>query len=74
VRGLTVANEFSKPDDFKKRVITVSVTEQQSDALNRLKARTNTITDSAIIKKALEHYIDNVSPEPTDSRNNKEEK
>jgi hypothetical protein len=56
-------NVFAEKPPFKKRIITASLTREQSQAFQALKERTRTVTDGAMIKKALEHYIDHVSPE-----------
>ena len=59
-----MANAFSEREPFKKRVITVSLTREQDAAFERLKDRRHVVTDGAMIKIALEHFIDFVSPEP----------
>lgn len=52
------SNPFAERPAWKKRVITVSLTREQDEAFEALKARTHTVTDGAMIKKALEYYID----------------
>lgn len=49
---------FDERPDFKKRVITVSVTAEQADEFKRLKAaiedeQSRSLSDGAIIKRAL---------------------
>lgn len=51
-------NPFAEKPPWKKRVITVSLTREQDEAFEALKARTRTVTDGAMIKKALERYIE----------------
>lgn len=51
-------NPFTEELPHRWRVITISLTKEQSNAFNGLKERTNTVTDEAMIKKALEYYIE----------------
>ncbi|RKT33650.1 hypothetical protein DEU34_2253 [Microbacterium sp. AG1240] len=46
-------NPFAPRTEFKKRVITVSVTETQQEAFDRIKAELEMKTDGAVIKHAL---------------------
>ena len=41
-----------------KRVIEASLSPEQAAQFDALKERTNTVTDGAMIKKALEYYIE----------------
>lgn len=52
-------NPFAEKPAGKKHIVTVSLTPEQDAAFDALKARTNTVTDGAMIKKALEYYIEN---------------
>ena len=53
-----MSNPFAERPAFKKRIITVSLTKEQDDAFEALKQRTSTVTDGAMIKKALEYYVE----------------
>ena len=46
-------NPFKGRDPFKKRVITVSVTADQQEAIDRLKGDLELKTDGALIKAAI---------------------
>ena len=46
-------NPFAPRPEFKKRVITVSVTREQHEAFERMKAELEMDTDGAVIKHAL---------------------
>lgn len=54
----TPTNPFAEKPSGKKHIITVSLTADQDAAFDALKERTGTVTDSAMIKKALEHYVE----------------
>ena len=56
--ALMSENPFAEKPPWKKRVITVSLTREQDEEFEALKARTRTVTDGAMIKKALAHFID----------------
>ena len=51
-------NPFASKPPAKKHIITVSLTAEQDEAFETLKKRIGMVTDGAVIKKALEHYID----------------
>jgi len=53
-----MGNAFSDREPYKKRVITASITSAQRLEFDRLKEVTRTVTDGAMIKKALEEMID----------------
>jgi len=70
-------NAFTEREPFKKRVITVSITAEQRKQFDALKAKTRTVTDGAMIKKALEQMIDRESinePDVSESATIKEKK
>ncbi|WP_136643872.1 hypothetical protein [Subtercola vilae] len=61
-------NPFTEREPFKKRITSVSLTAEQRAAFDLLKERTHTVTDGAMIKKALERMVDDVAknyPAPT---------
>jgi hypothetical protein len=40
------------------QIVTVTLTQEQYAQFKALKERTNTVTDGAMVKKALEYYIE----------------
>lgn len=51
-------NPFAEREPAKKRIISASLTADQREAFDQLKDRTHTVTDGAMIKKALSEMID----------------
>jgi RNAse (barnase) inhibitor barstar len=53
-------NPFAPRPEFKKRVITVSLTKEQDEMFELLKAKLELSSDGAVIKRGLEELWDMV--------------
>lgn len=62
------SNPFAPREPAKKRIITASITAEQRRAFDALKDRTHTVSDGAMIKRALAEMIERIEAEAPDGQ------